>query len=89
MPRKLLRYLCHATHHGRMIAGPRPDLNEVEREAWRYLRAYVRRYHADRTALMKGEREVSHVGGVRLIVRGPDHFPVAIVLLGGGLFEVE
>ena len=38
---------------------------------------------------MKAEREVSEVGGVRLIVRGPDGFPVEIVLLGGGLFEVE
>jgi hypothetical protein len=38
---------------------------------------------------MKAEREVSHVGGVRLIVRGADGFPVAIVHLEGGLFEVE
>jgi hypothetical protein len=64
MPRKKLRYLCHASHHGRRIAGPHPDPNEVE-------------------------REVSHVGGVRLIVRGSDGFPVEIVLLEKGLFEVE
>ena len=38
---------------------------------------------------MKAEREVSAVGGVRLIVRGPDGFPVEIVRLGGGLFEIE
>ena len=30
---------------------------------------------------MKTKREVSAVGGVRLIVRGPDGFPVEIVLL--------
>jgi hypothetical protein len=64
MPRKLLRYLCHASHHGRRIAGPHPDPNEVE-------------------------REVSTIGGIPLIVRGPDGFPVEIVLLGGGLFEIE
>ena len=34
MPRKKLRYLCHASHHGRRIAGPHPDPNEVERQAW-------------------------------------------------------
>ena len=38
MPRKKLRYLCHASHHGRRIAGPHPDPNEVERQAWEYLR---------------------------------------------------
>jgi hypothetical protein len=38
---------------------------------------------------MKPEREVSEIGGVRLIVRGPDGFPVEIVLLGGGLLEIE
>ena len=38
---------------------------------------------------MKPEREVSEIGGVRLIVRGSDGFPVEIVLLEGGLFEVE
>jgi len=32
MPRKKLRYLCRATHHGRTIAGPHPDPNEVERQ---------------------------------------------------------
>jgi hypothetical protein len=37
---------------------------------------------------MKTKREVSAVGGVRLIVRGPDGFPVD-VLLDGGLFEVQ
>ena len=42
-----------------------------------------------RRAAMKAERTVSAVGGVRLIVRGPDGFPVEIVLLEGGLFEVE
>ena len=35
MPRKLLRYLCHANHHGRRIAGPHPDPNEIEHQAWR------------------------------------------------------
>jgi hypothetical protein len=64
MPRKLLRYLCRASHHGRRIAGPHPDPNEIE-------------------------REVSAVGGVRLIVCGSDGFPVEIVLLEGGLFEIE
>jgi hypothetical protein len=38
---------------------------------------------------MKAEREVSEGGRVQLIVRGSDGFPVEIVLLGGGLFEVE
>ena len=33
---------------------------------------------------MKTKREVSAVGGVQLIVRGPDGFPVEIVLLGAG-----
>jgi hypothetical protein len=41
------------------------------------------------TRRSKPEREVSHVGGVRLIVRGSDGFPVEIVLLEKGLFEVE
>jgi hypothetical protein len=50
----------------------------------------VRRYYDEaRRAGMKAEREVSAVGGVRLIVRGTDDFLVEIVLLGGGLFEVE
>ena len=90
MPRKKLRYLCHATCNGRTIAGPHPDPNEVERLAWEYLRVKVCRYHdATERAAMKAKREVSAVGGVRLIVRGPDGFPVEIVLLGGGLFEVE
>jgi hypothetical protein len=90
MPRKKLRYLCHASHHGRRIAGPHPDPNEIERQTWQYLRAHVRRYYDEaRRAGMKAEREVSAVGGVRLIVRGPDGFPVEIVLLDGGLFEVE
>jgi hypothetical protein len=90
MPRKLLRYLCHASHHGRRIAGPHPDPNEVERQAWEYLRAHVRRYYDEtQRAAMKPEREVSETGAVRLIVRGSDGFPVEIVLLGGGLFEIE
>ena len=90
MPRKRLRYLCHASHHGRRIAGPHPDPNEVERLAWEYLREHVDRYYDEaRRAGMKAEREVSAVGAVRLIVREPDGFPVEIVLLGGGLFEVE
>ena len=25
MPRKLLRYLCRASHHDRIIDGPHPD----------------------------------------------------------------
>ena len=29
MPRKKLRYLCHATCNGRTIAGPHPDPNET------------------------------------------------------------
>ena len=75
---------------GRRIAGPNPDPNEVERQAWTYLRAHVDRYYDEaRRAGMKAEREVSAVGGVRLIVRGPNSFPVEIVLLEGGLFEVE
>ena len=90
MPRKKLRYLCHATCNGRTIAGPHPDPNEVECQAWQYLREHVDRYYDEaRRAAMKPEREVSAVGGVRLIVREPDGFPVEIVLLGGGLFEVE
>ncbi len=90
MPRKKLRYLCHASHHGRRIAGPHQDPNEVERQAWQYLREHVDRYYDEaRRAGMKAEREVSAVGGVRLIVRGPDGFPVEIVLLDGGLFEIE
>ena len=90
MPRKKLRYLCRATCNGRTIAGPHPDPNEVERLAWEYLRAHVRRYYDEtQRAGMKAEREVSAVGGVRLIVRGPDGFPVEIVRLEGGLFEVE
>ena len=90
MPRKLLRCLCRASHHGRTIAGPHQDPNEVERLAWEYLRVKVCRYHdATERAAMKTKREVSAVGGVRLIVRGPDGFPVEIVLLEGGLFESE
>jgi hypothetical protein len=90
MPRKRLRYLCHASHHGRRIAGPHQDPNEVERLAWAYLRQHIRRYYDEaRRTGMKAEREVSHVGGVRLIVRGGDGFPVEIVLLEMGLFEVE
>jgi hypothetical protein len=90
MPRKPLRYLCRATNNGRTIAGPHPDPNEVERQAWEYLRAHVRRYYDEaRRAGMKAEREVSEGGRVQLIVRGSDGFPVEIVLLGGGLFEVE
>jgi hypothetical protein len=85
MPRKKLRYLCHATCNGRTIAGPHPDPNEVERLAWEYLRVKVCRYHdATERAAMKTKREVSAVGGVRLIVRGPDGFPVETVLLDGG-----
>jgi hypothetical protein len=87
MPRKRLRYLCHPSHHGRRIAGPHQDPNEVERQAWAYLREHVDRYYDE--AKLKPEREVSHVGGVRLIVRGSDGFPVEIVLLDGGLFEIE
>ncbi len=90
MPRRPLRFLCHATHHGRAITDPLPDPNEVERLAWAYLREHIRRYHTEEARQsMKAEREVSHVGGVRLIVRGADGFPVEIVLLEKGLFEVE
>ena len=90
MSRKKLRYLCHASHHGRRIAGPHPDPNEVERLPWEYLRQHVDRYYDEaRRAGMKAEREVSEVGGVRLIARGSDGFPVEIVRLGGGLFEIE
>ena len=50
----------------------------------------MRRYYDEaRRAGMKAEREVSGGGRVQLIVRGPDGFPVEIVLLGGRLFEVE
>ncbi len=90
MPRKPLHFLCHATHHGRTIAGPHPDPNEVERQAWAYLREQVRRYRSEaERKTYKAEREVSHVGSVRLIVRGADGFPVEIVHLEKGLFEVE
>jgi hypothetical protein len=66
MPRKRLRYLCHASHHGRRIAGPPPDPNEVERQAWEYLRAHVDRYYDEaRRAGMKAEREVSEIVSIR------------------------
>ena len=65
MPRKKLRYLCHASHHGRRIAGPHPDPNEIERQAWEYLREHVDRYYDEaRRAGMKAEREVSEIGGL-------------------------
>jgi hypothetical protein len=53
-------------------------------------RGYVQQYHAhvERAALTP-ERTVSMVGGVRLIVRGTDGFPMAIVFLEGGLFEAD
>jgi hypothetical protein len=90
MPRRPLRFLCHASHHGRMIAGPHPDPNEVERLAWAFIREQIRQYRPrEQWRTYKAEREVSHVGGVRLIVRGADGFPVEIVHLHKGLFEVE
>jgi hypothetical protein len=90
MPRKPLRFLCHASHHGRTIAGPHHDPNETERQAWAYIRQHIRQYHSEeKRRTYRAEREVSHVGGVRLIVRGPDGFPVEIVHLHKGLFEVE
>jgi hypothetical protein len=90
MPRKPLRFLCHASHHGRAITDELPDPNEVERQAWAYLREHVRQYYnEDARRAMRAEREVSAVGRVQLIVRGADGFPVEIVLLDKGLFEVE
>lgn len=90
MPRKPLRYLCHASHHGCTIAGPDPNPNEVERQAWVFLREQIRRFRPrEEWRTCTAEREVSHVGGVRLIVRGADGFPGEIVHLHKGLFEVE
>jgi hypothetical protein len=59
-------------------------------QAWAYLHEHIRRYHTEEARrAMKAEREVSEVGGVRLIVRGADGFPVEIVLLKKSLFEIE
>ena len=81
--RKPLRVLCHASHHGRAITDQLPDPNEVERQAWAYIREQIRRYRPpEEWQTYKAEREVSHVGG-------GDGFPVEIVLLHKGLFEVE
>jgi hypothetical protein len=90
MSRKPLRFLCHASHHGRAITDQLPDPNEVERQAWAFLRRQIRQYRTpEQWRTYKAEREVSFVGRVQLFVRGPDGFPVEIVLLDHGLFEVE
>lgn len=87
MPRRhRLEVVCYADEHGLTIAGPHPDADRVEAEAWAYLREKLA--HMDRAKLRPSRTYHPHGGLVLKVFEASTLLPVGIVHLRALLLQV-